>query len=409
MAELCLEDVTPAPAIGAAGPRVLFFVHNVAESTVRKRVLAFRQHGAEVATAGFRRLTTDPDFEPDWPHTEFGVTRDRAFVRRATQLATAVASLFFKRREIAEAEAIYARNLDMALLAVAASGLSGRRAPFVYEVLDVHRMLASDKPLSFIGRAVERLVLKRADLLVVSSPAFVDRYFTARQKWLGRTVLLENKVRDTPLRPPRPIRRPTPPGARPKWTIGWFGALRDQTSLELLTRLADRLGDQVEIYIRGYLAGVSPEAFEAAQRRPNVVFGGPYRNPEDLAEIYGRVHFAWAVDLFDGGLNSDWLLSNRLYEGGLYGVPALGAAGTEVSRKVADLGLGWSFPAPYDEAVAAFLATLHADVWAAKARHILSLPESAFVDLGDTRALVQTVRELARPREIRFGAAEVLS
>lgn len=406
MVELCLEDVRSRRD---AGPRVLFFVHNVAESTIRKRVLAFRQHGAEVATAGFRRLTADPDFQPDWPHTEFGVTRDRAFLRRAMQLVSAVASLVVKRGEIAEAEAIYARNLDMALLAVAAAGLSGRRAPLVYEVLDVHRMLATDGPLSSLGRAVERLVLKRADLLVVSSPAFLERYFSPRQSWWGRTVLLENKVRDTPQRPPRPARREPPSGPRPRWTVGWFGALRDEASLQLLTGLADRLGERVEIYIRGYVAGVSPSTFEAALRRPNVVFDGPFRNPEDLADIYGRVHFAWAVDLFDGGLNSDWLLSNRLYEGGLYGVPALGAAGTEVARKVAELGLGWSFPAPYDENVAAFLEALHPDVWAAKAHHILGLPETAFVDVTDTRALVEAVRELARPHEIRFGGAEVLS
>ena len=48
-------------------------------------------------------------------------------------------------------------------------------------------------------------------------------------------------------------------------------------------------------------------------------FGGPYRNPEDLPELYGDVHFCWTLDYYEEGQNSAWLLPNRVYEGTLYG------------------------------------------------------------------------------------------
>lgn len=389
--------MTSTPPAPEAGPSAAFFAHDLAESTVRKRATAFQDNGVQVTVWGFRR---GPVGAPAWAYVELGETRDRRYLRRTLQLVVAALRVIAGRRRLAETDFWYARNLDMALIALFARAVCGSAAPFVYEVLDVHRLMTGRGAASRLARFVERRVLRRTDLLVVSSPAFSERYFRPRQGYQGRVFLLENKVRAAPTRPPRP-RRPQVPTDR--WAIGWFGALRDTASLELLTRIADRLGDRVVVHVRGREAGVSPAALAEARRRPNIRFGGGYRNPEDLAEVYGQVHFTWAIDLFYEGLNSDWLLSNRLYEGGLYGALALGAEGTQVARKIADLDLGWSFRAPFDESVVAFLERLDPAAWAAKAQGVLALPEEAFVDLTDTGALIATVRALETAGEIRFG------
>ena len=75
-----------------------------------------------------------------------------------------------------------------------------------------------------------------------------------------------------------------------------------------------------EIVLRGrpaYSEFTDFDGFVAAE--PYLRFDGAYRNPEDLAAIYGEVHFSWAIDFFEEGLNSSWLLPNRLYEGCRYG------------------------------------------------------------------------------------------
>src|SRR3546814_11201269 len=74
-----------------------------------------------------------------------------------------------------------------------------------------------------------------------------------------------------------------------------------------------------------------------------MIYGGEYRNPDDLPEIYGRVHLTWAFDFLDEGSNSDWLLPNRLYEGGYFGSVALVSSHTETGKKVRELGLGYTF------------------------------------------------------------------
>src|SRR3712207_8090815 len=38
---------------------------------------------------------------------------------------------------------------------------------------------------------------------------------------------------------------------------------------------------------------------------------GTFRDEAHLAEMYRSVHFAWSMDFYEAGANSDWLLPNR--------------------------------------------------------------------------------------------------
>jgi succinoglycan biosynthesis protein ExoL len=147
----------------------------------------------------------------------------------------------------------------------------------------------------------------------------------------------------------------------------------------------------VRVYIRGRLSREDiSEADLAAvlEARPNLVFEGAYRSPEDLGAIYGQVHFSWSMDYTDAGSNSDWLLPNRLYEGGFFGTVALARAGTATGRLVTERGLGMTFDEPVAETVAAFLDSLTPDAYAALRQRIVDAPRDLFVDEADTRAFL---------------------
>src|SRR3546814_8211050 len=81
----------------------------------------------------------------------------------------------------------------MCALALAGKRLSGARAPLIYEVLDVQRVFLGSGPVSRLFRWAERQLLKRSDLLVVSSPGFDRHYFRSVQGYRGRLFLLENR------------------------------------------------------------------------------------------------------------------------------------------------------------------------------------------------------------------------
>jgi succinoglycan biosynthesis protein ExoL len=161
----------------------------------------------------------------------------------------------------------------------------------------------------------------------------------------------------------------------------------------------------VEIYLRGLPTETGLEYFQKAiAAHPNMTYGGEYRNPEDLEEIYGRVHLTWAFDFLDEGTNSSWLLPNRIYEGGYFGSVALTASDTQTAEKVRDEGLGYTFEAPLVENLIAFLRWYSIDEHLARRAHILSLPAQAFSDVFDTRDLCELILGLPRGAPARTVA-----
>ena len=385
---------------------VAFFGHDWAESTVIKRIRAFTGLGLKVVGFNFRREKFDKGFRPFWDNVHLGTTLDRAYVRRLMALLAALPRVLRRRQALRQAQFFYARNIDMCALALAAKLLSGASAPLVYEVLDVQRVFVGKGPVSAFFRWAERRLLRRCDLLVISSPGFADHYFRSRQGYSGRIFLLENKISFAQAAAvERPADSPAalcaPRAAPDKWVIGWFGTLRCPKSLAMLCRIAEALPDKVEIYLRGVPTETGLEVFQAAiADHPNMIYGGEYRNPEDLAEIYGRVHLTWAFDFLDEGTNSKWLLPNRLYEGGYFGSVALTSSDTQTGEKVRELGLGYTFEAPEVENLIAFLRWYSIDEHVARRAHILSLPRQEFCDLYDTQDLCELILNLpGRRRE----------
>jgi len=130
--------------------------------------------------------------------------------------------------------------------------------------------------------------------------------------------------------------------------------------------------------------------------RPNFQYLGPYQSPRDLAEIYGEIHFTWAIDFLDAGSNSDWLLPNRLYEGGLFHSIAIAREGTATGDKVAREGLGVALREPIDESLVSWLLEMDAGRYADLAERARAAPRSLFVDESDTAELLTRLVEKTR-------------
>jgi hypothetical protein len=106
---------------------------------------------------------------------------------------------------------------------------------------------------------------------------------------------------------------------------------------------------------------------------PNMRFGGSYNHAE-LASMYHDCHLTWAIDYSQHGSNSDWLLPNRIYEGGYYNSPAIALVGTETANWLEARGAGVLLQDP------------HADLDV----FITSLTAACYRDLQHSSAAVPT-------------------
>jgi succinoglycan biosynthesis protein ExoL len=397
-------QIAATECVRAPVRRLAFFAHDSRESVVIKRAKAFQAAGASVIGFMFHRERDKEQPDPTWENIDLGATVDRNYLARLPKLCRALWTVLRHRRALADCDVIYARNFDMMALATVAKWLSRSSAQLVYEVLDVQRAFVGAGFLKAAFRWCERRLLSACDMLVVSSPMFMTRYFQPQQGYAGPWFLLENKVAKTQI---GAVSRAalSVPQSGPPWIIGWFGTLRCMRSLNILSRLAAAHQDKVTVLVRGTLSeeDISSDRMRAETRgRPNFQYLGPYQSPRDLSEIYGQIHFTWAIDFLDAGSNSDWLLPNRLYEGGLFHSIAIAREGTATGDKVARDGLGVILREPIEESLSAWILNMDEDRYVALAEAARRAPSSLFIDERDTAELLTRLVE-GRSQLARHG------
>ncbi|MEO0753941.1 MAG: glycosyltransferase [Pseudomonadota bacterium] len=355
---------------------IAFFGHNVADAAIRRRIEAFQADGLSVRGYMARR---GPAQSPGWDVVDLGVTRDGAFVQRIKSVFTG-AALAAADPALADADLIYARNLDMLAAAFLAKRKRGLDTPVIYECLDVHRLMVRTDPIGLALRAIERALLRRAKALVVSSPGFLRNYFERHHGGLYTPILVENRLSEGMDYGSRP--EPKDFGTDRPLRLGWVGILRCDRSFKLLCALAEAFPDTLEVHLHGKPAHNEIEAFDAnVAARANVTYHGPYKAPEDLAAIYAGIDTVWAGDFMEAGYNSVWLLPNRIYEGGYFAVPPIAPADTETAAWIAEHDTGVLVPEPLEKRLPEAVAGLIQDRQPLKATEarLKALPDTVFI------------------------------
>lgn len=384
-----------APVISKEGamsrPRILYIAHDLDDAAIWRRRTMLREGGAELDLIGFRRLQGPLPA----PAIVLGQTSNARMGQRLWAVARARARLSGVLRQLKPPDIILARNLETLPLAHAAARWFASHAPprVVYEVLDIHRLMLRDNIIGRSLRLAERWLLRRTDLVLVSSPAFLREYFSAIQIAPSAVHLIENRVvSDEAAAVTRPYATRQARQDAPL-VIGWFGILRCKTSLHCLDAATRAAPGRLRVVLRGRPALDEIPDFDAiVAANPDLIYGGPYQYPDDIFQIYSEIDLAWLIDRYDTGRNSDWLMPNRFYESGLAGVPPIGLAGTEVAQEMTRRQIGVLLESVAPNAIVQTLASLTRTRLAELRRAQKQVPSSTWRAGGaDARALVHTL------------------
>ena len=368
--------------------KVGYLVWNLNDAAVERRCRMLEIGGAEVRLAGFTRDDELRPFAAARDPLHLGRLKDSAMVERTVSALKQVAMPARLKEYFRSSDVIIARNLEQ--LAIARRIVGNR--PLVYECLDIHRLLVEKSLAARAVQAVESSLLPRADMLLTSSPAFLRNHFDAKPVG-GPCRIVENKLLIEPgMTVPKPSGCPPLPPAGPL-TIGWFGALRCHRTFAVLAALAERSEGGIEVLICGRPSPVELPDFEARVAAcPGVTFTGAY-SYSDLPDLYGRCHFAWTIDWFEEGLNSKWLLPNRIYEALAHGVVPIALQDVEIGAWLArhDTGL---LVESGEDATRKLLA-MSGDEYREMHRRALSVDRADLIaDEKDCRELVRQIAAL---------------
>ncbi len=374
--------------------KVLFFGHDVHDAAVQRRIQSLIAAGADVTGLTMRR---GPPGVFDWANIDLGETRHADYRQRIAAMWRALPAL---RRETAltgAADILWARNFDMLALALYARAHARSRGAVVYECLDVHPLMLRSDAVGWAFRVAEGFMLERSTLLVVSSPGFLREYFERHHDGRYRAQLMENRI---PADLMRPVTARPACDATGRLRVGYTGFLRCRRSVRLLGRAAEAAGGRVEVILRGYAApAYLPDFEELLAQSPGLRYGGRYAYPDDLPQMYAAMDLVWAGDFSEAGANSDWLLPNRLYEGGAYGAVPVAPAASEAGRWIAARGVGFVLPEPLEETLPAFLTSVtHAEI-AGKRAAMAAQPADTFITpVAETADLLARLVAGARSR-----------
>ena len=358
-----------------------------------RRAAMLRDAGFEVATVGFQRAGR-PGGRLEGPVESLGPLARGRYLRRAPTLAASARRV---RSALRRSDLAYAFGPDLGALAFLAAVGTGK--PVVLEIPDLSPRQTASGPLGRIVRALDRALVERCRLLVLTSADY-ENYYGDRLRARPPRLVIENKVDPEIAAAFEAARPPTPPesrAARP-WRLGWFGLLRDDWSLRLLETLARIAPGRFEFSLAGAFAPVVPDFAERASAVPNLLYHGHFRREEAPALFAG-------VDLTlscypPGPAHWRWSRSNRYYLACLCRTPLITRAGTadalETERR--NLGLSLRESAP-EEAAAALSRRFDRDDLDLWRKNMARLPRNHYVGIEEPARLRRALERLIPSEE----------
>jgi succinoglycan biosynthesis protein ExoL len=313
-----------------------FITPTPSQPRYHKRIRACLEQGHPVTVFTFRRgLYEINELPPDVSVIDLGFLRGGRYLSRILPLCRAALRVRSALRSAPDNGILYCFGLDCALL-----GLVCRQKPlrFVYEVGDIIYLLAGQSRIvRSVMTALDRLVTRSVDLLVLTSEGFLPHY--RRLNPLCPLSIVENRIARELAAVSRPAGRVMSRPIR----IGFVGLVY---YLECLQGLIDFVASH-----EGYEAHVFGDGAdtllirEAADRYPGrVFFHGPFRNPADLPAIYKRIDFNFVVYDPDDE-NVRVLMPNKYYESLFFVVPLIVADGTLLAERVRSRAVGYGIDA----------------------------------------------------------------
>lgn len=190
------------------------------------------------------------------------------------------------------------------------------RARVVWDVSDIGAHLLNSSPTGWVFKALERLLIRRARALFLTSERFYDEYYS-RKIARGRVRVIENKWEGLP--PNHRLFNSTAPRIR----VVYVGLFRTARVIRVIGAVCRRLSNVIDFHFYGTTSeNEIAEELSRVTELPNVLHFGPFDHA-DIQKMYRDASLVWGMVDPLYSLNERWLLPNRVYDGIATGIPVL--------------------------------------------------------------------------------------
>ena len=254
-------------------------------------------------------------------------------------------------------------------------GSSFGKLRYVYEISDLMELTIKNKLLSKLLVWMNRRIVKHSLLSVYTSEGFVD-FLHPKGTDTEKTVVMPNKLnahcKSLPLAKEKTM-------DIQHLRFGFAGAIRTETMYNLIKVIGE--GGKHEVHLYGIFTDENNGRYSIrslVDQYQNVFYHGPFKNPEDLPEIYSHIDIVLCYYL--PSKNDLYLEPNKLYEVIYYNCPIIVADGTFVGRKVKQLNVGYTIDQGDAASLKAFVNSIHQSDFDEKVAAIKAIDKEECID-----------------------------
>lgn len=318
---------------------VLFVLPTIGDTKDSKRIQILQQAGYNVLIGAYERRGFTPRIPEGKIHV-LGKIEDGKYLKR---IWSYLCSMLKLRRLIKKSNIVYAVSPDLALITLLSSFCL--RRPLIMDVADIREIEVSKSLIGGIVRLLDRFIIQRCALIVVTSQAFIDSFYRSTLELdIPNYYLLENKV-------DYDIAEKVYPSLfhknNKKLRIGYFGVLRDNWTIEFLLALLSKYPDDYEVVIAGIDLLSQYDISELDRQVLGFHYLGTYRSPDDLDRLYSKID-VMAIFYPDVDASKNWFeakricRSNRFYEACYFQKPIIAFSFSEDGKVVEELNIGFT-------------------------------------------------------------------
>lgn len=347
-------------AVGTTGTsragraRVLFLHSTLSDPRGRKRILGLAPFFGHVIVAGFTRPGAG-ESTLDGEVVSLGEIGYGLGVRRALIMLRSIVRVAALLRR---ADVVYAFGLDVLLLARLAGAVRLRKVQ-VLEIADIRAVETDAGWLSTIIQRVTSWLVRPVKILVSTSERYIaDYYHKIIDHRFEAEFVLPNRVPGNYAKR-LPLRELS---GDPQIRIGYFGGIRCERSIDILTKLIARGLGKFHLVVKGEWR-LDNGRRDTLRSHPDATIHGPYRSPEGLPGVYSDVDIVWVgypYVAYRGRLvcNRRWARTTRYYEALCFGRAMIGQDGTADGKAIGTGGFGPVIPLEEPEAAARVLSRI---------------------------------------------------
>lgn len=227
------------------------------------------------------------------------------------------------------------------------------RLKYIYEISDLLYTYFPNKYAVSIFRCLDKLMIRRSDLCVMTSGGFFKYLYPQGTK--KRIEIIPNKVNSqisTML-----FNEQKNDICVSKLSFAYVGAFRYPNTI---FRFARVIGEKFPNHTFHFFGDsiYTPEVKSLSNQYTNVIYHGPFRNPEDLVNIYNKIDIVVAAyDTKD--INEQIAEPNKLYEALYFNKPIIVSPKTFLAEQVKKYDCGYSIDCTNDENIISFVDNIN--------------------------------------------------